>query len=457
MGSKQGSGGRRWTVGGRRWAVDSRWLVVDSRRLVVGGRRSAVGGRRLVVDSRRDDRALGIHNSLPTAHCPPPTADHRPPTAHRLLPTAYLFSTLVIITSLLYASPVIGDDSPAERRERIESMTAAEKEQLLRRQEQFESLAPSKQERIKKLHEELQQAPELQQVMHRYHEWLDSLPSYQRAQLLELAPAERIKRIKEIRTEQALANAWRPSPVDLEAISRWQDEYAAKYEAQLVGRLKDDQRQPWEKLDPVRRRAHIKWLMLQLSDRGRLPRPPGPGPAPGEKLRPDERKLPAIGDAELKVLRENLSPEARKRLEAVPSGEQWATIGGWVRQEMRRQWQGMRQRGPGAGPGPGPRPPVDDEHLADFFERELSAADRDRLLELPSEEMQRELRQMYLARYQLIAPPVWPPDGSQPWQRGKRPGPPGGERGGSRKTDKTGPPRFDKPPRPEPPPKEPPE
>ena len=156
MGSKRGSG-FRVQGSGRRWAV---------------------GGRRL----RKPQPPLTAHDPQPTTHSPLPTA-------YRVPPTAYCFALLFVLIPLSYAS---ADDSPAVRRERIESMTAAEKEQLLEREAEFESLAPSKQERIKKLHEELQHAADaaqLRQVMHRYHEWLNSLPSYQRAQLLEMAPA----------------------------------------------------------------------------------------------------------------------------------------------------------------------------------------------------------------------------------------------------------------------------
>ena len=212
--------------------------------------------------------------------------------------------------------PAVADDSPAQRREKIEKMTAEKKEQLLQREAEFESLSPSKQDRIKKLHEELQSARRRATAAGDA-----SLSPVARcaafvsaAQLLELAPAERIKRIQEIRKEQAIANAWRPEPKDFEAISHWQDEYAPKYEARLVERLKDDQRQPWEKLDPARRRAHVKWLMVQLSERGRPVRP-APMPAPGEKPRPDERRLPPIGDDELAPLRANSRPRRRSGLQ----------------------------------------------------------------------------------------------------------------------------------------------
>ena len=44
----------------------------------------------------------------------------------------------------------------------------------------------------------------------------------------------------------------------------------------------------------------------------------------------------------------------------------------------------------------GPLPRADDQCLAEFFEKGLNDQQRDQLLTLPSEEMQRKLLQMYL-------------------------------------------------------------
>ena len=62
------------------------------------------------------------------------------------------------------------DDSEAARRQKIESMPAAEKKKLLRRQEQFAGLELAEQERIRQLHDDLQRDPEgdgLRKVMGR--------------------------------------------------------------------------------------------------------------------------------------------------------------------------------------------------------------------------------------------------------------------------------------------------
>ena len=69
---------------------------------------------------------------------------------------------------------------------------------------------------------------------------------------------------------------------------------------------------------------------------------------------------------------------------------------------------------------------VDDERLADFFEKELSDEERDRLLNLPGDEMQRELQRLYLTRTK-------PPDASP---RGRRPA---GERPAKKKAESSPP------------------
>ncbi len=72
---------------------------------------------------------------------------------------------------------------------------------------------------------------------------------------------------------------------------------------------------------------------------------------------------------------------------------------------------------------------VDDERLADFFEKELADEERDRLLNLPGDEMQRELQRLYLTRTK-------PPDGSP--RRGRSPT---GQRPAKKKADKSSPPK----------------
>ena len=82
-----------------------------------------------------------------------------------------------------------------------------------------------------------------------------------------------------------------------------------------------------------------------------------------------------------------LSAETRKRLEDKPPVEQWQLVAGWMRPGPRRPNEDRRMHGP--------LPKDDDERLAEFFEKDLSPEERDRLLAMPGEEMQWRLQQMY--------------------------------------------------------------
>ena len=81
------------------------------------------------------------------------------------------------------------DESLAQRRHRIESMSLGEKERLLQLRERFDALDQDQQQRLRRLYSSLQadaDAPQLRQVMRRYGEWLKTLSSYARTELAEL-------------------------------------------------------------------------------------------------------------------------------------------------------------------------------------------------------------------------------------------------------------------------------
>jgi len=98
-------------------------------------------------------------------------------------------------------------------------------------------------------------------------------------------------------------------------------------------------------------------------------------------------KMPSIGESEVADLKSSLSPEALALLEGKSLAEQRGILAGWIRQAIRHSMASFDMKG---------RSAITDEDLARFFEKELTDQQRDRLLSLPNEEMQRELRQMYL-------------------------------------------------------------
>jgi len=295
-----------------------------------------------------------------------------------------------------------GEDSLAERRRRIKAMSYEQQEQLRHRREQFASLAAGEQQRLRRLHEALQADPqraELEMVMHRYCRWLEEQPAYRRAELEELDIDQRVARIKQLREAELAQQARRASREDLAGLSRWMHEHAARQETRLLQALPPDRRRQLEKLSPAVRRGMMLWLMWQ---RWRVFRPGGPPPL-------DEQQL-----AELRV---HLSTQTAERLAQMSPSEQWQTVAGWIREEVRRRFYSRGHSNL--------VPAVDDEALARFFENELTDEQRDRLLNLPGEEMQRELQRMYLMSLRLVEPGILFPKGKRP---GGPPGfsPPGG-------------------------------
>ncbi len=291
-------------------------------------------------------------------------------------------------------------------RRRIEAMDPAQQELLRRRREELASLAPAEQQRLRRLSEVLAADPEraeLEAVMHRYCRWLDELPAYRRAELAELELDQRIDRIKQLRAEERQQRAREAGPEDLAGLFRWMHEQAAEQEAKLIDSLPPDRREQLGRLNPAMRRGMVLWLMWQ---RWRVFRPGG-GPPP-------------LDEKQLAEMRSSLTPQTRARLERMTPVEQWQTVGGWIREAVRRRFTSRGRHS-------GLVPLVDDEALADFFENELSDQQRDHLLNLPGEDMQRELQRMYLMRLSVVEPGSIFPGGGRP---GRPPGfPPSPGRG----------------------------
>ena len=164
----------------------------------------------------------------------------------------------VAVTMLFGASgnAATADDSQSPR-ERVASMTDAEKEALRRKQERFEQLDPARQEELRQLHRRLERTPgadRLRQVMARYDEWLKTLSPGQRADLLELPPADRIARIKEIQQQQESRRvreitAQQIEPEDVRVLFTWVYEFVGRHEAEVLAQIPPPFRQRVEQID----------------------------------------------------------------------------------------------------------------------------------------------------------------------------------------------------------------
>jgi hypothetical protein len=288
------------------------------------------------------------------------------------------------------------DELLEERRARVEQMDTAAKERLLERQERFRQLPQAEQDRLRKLHEMVErdpQADELRAVMRHYYEWLKTVPEAWRMELLGLPPAQRIQQIKRIKADQARKEAKavkkpaadelrqeilraqvrgggkRAAPRDVDALDQWMFDYAARHGPKKVDDLPEplrtEARQEMARIKAPAFAARVPalvWLRGQLGKGG---------------------KPLAITAEELANLRAHLvTPTLKQHLESLPEAEQRQVLSTLMKRLL--DWHFANHRFGQSWLA------VSDDELADFLEK-LDPEQRDKLLRLPNDEMQREL------------------------------------------------------------------
>ena len=270
------------------------------------------------------------------------------------------------------------DESLAARRERVERMSPSEHARLARLEERLAAFDSDGQQQLRALDKALQAAADasrLRQVMHRYCQWLADLPSsYTRAELIGQPPAERLASVKQqLQREQARDDRRRAVGKDVQALQIWITEHATRHKTELLQTMSEWQRgRLAEVTPPTQRRMVFGHWLRQWQEAG------------------VDKPAPMMTDDDLARLRTQLNPKTRERLESKTTAEQWREVAGLIRHFA---WQGAAAR-----TMHGSRSEAHDERLADFFENGLRDADRDDLLALPNEEMQRELQRLYLMR-----------------------------------------------------------
>ena len=316
-----------------------------------------------------------------------------------VLRLAGVLCVLVVLAVFALQARVAGaEETDVARRERIGAMTPAEKDRLRRRQERFATLPDDEKQRLRQFHKQLENDPQAEQmraVMRRYHQWLETLSPFERAELLELPPPQRLDRVKKLVERQAKIAARQPNPRDIMGLMRWTVWYAAEHKMELMRDLPESARAPLAKAPPLARGRVVFWAVWQ----------PWIGKGPPKRPMPTE--------AELAALRAELTDQTRKLLESKPVDQQWDWIVGYVRHAMHHRAKGLG--------GDEAFPEAMEEELDRFFAEELTPEQQDRLLQLPGNEMQRELRKLYITRQNLPDPPR-----RRPPMRDMRPGRRGG-------------------------------
>ena len=304
----------------------------------------------------------------------------------------------------------LASETIAKRRQQVEAMTADQRDDLFRNEQEFRALPAEEQQHIRELHAAIESATDgtaLLAVMHRYSKWLEDQPVWERGQLHRMKQPQRVAEIK----------------------------------MQLTRHKRPDNEIP---LDSKSRQALVRWLEHFVSERGigLLPHNDegGPGgPPPGlAKLPPqDQHRLlramayhgwkmgdPAfrlqLSDDERASLRACLTPEIRSQLAARPQPEQAEIVAGWLRETASTQF---------------------DERLAEFFESTLNDKQRDAIMSLPGDEMYARPREAYmqhLSKQMKPGEPPHQPHGDREHRGPHHGGPPGP--GGHRWMDHPAPP-----------------
>jgi len=330
-----------------------------------------------------------------------------------------------------------------ERLDQFMAMTPAQQADLMEHRRQLAKLDPAEQERLRSLCQEINERPnaeELRKVMRHYYDWLTTLAPSVQAELLELPRAQRVARIQQMLEEQAKraskgpgsqamggadpyrravsqygGRAWFFNPVDMVGLLEWLDTYVAEHGTELLKEISASHREELKKqlaqIPGIKDTLHRHEVVATLMLRWQLDHP---------------GKMPAMEDRDLQEMRARLSERTRERLQRQPLAEQWRNASGLIGLFV------VSQRGPhGAHPQV---TAVADDELVKFFEKELSAKDRDWLLSLPGggERISQELLRRYIYR-KLYQGSDRPPGFFGPWE--KRGGPPGPRFGPGRGPD----------------------
>ena len=295
-------------------------------------------------------------------------------------------------------------DSPDQRREYLAKMSPQAKDELRAKFEMFEALSPDEQNKLRKLDDELnseKQEDRLRRVLGRYSDWLKTLLTTERDELRYKTPTDRLKEIRNLRhaQEARLAAFTGASQPDVAAIHVWMAKFAENHQTEL---LKDPPKRIQDELKTATGRRRTQLLIMIAWQHWRK----GEVGKSGE-----DGKTVTVSEEELNDLRRALSTAARQKLLAEPD-KQIEAIERLVRTIAQASL--FNRRG-------GARSNVTVEDLHKSFE-ELPPHERDRLLGLPREEMDQQLRAKYF-RQKVVREPGQrdgPPPGDNPAGRDSR-------------------------------------
>ena len=215
-------------------------------------------------------------------------------------------------------------------------MSAEQRDELFRSEQQFHALSPQDQQRIRDLHEQIESAPDrdmLRATMNRYCKWFETQPPFRRVKLLD--KNEDVRKI----AWQPSRNSWQTGPVqdiDLDDKNRraWPPGWIV-----TPTEHGPDSSKAWPKV-PIRESPSFRPTGNRRSS-ARISCGAGSRAVPTGQL--------PIADNEMARLLAGLSPDLRAKLEAKKPGEQIRIIADWLRETASHEL---------------------DEQLADYFEKD---------------------------------------------------------------------------------------
>ncbi|MBS0209153.1 MAG: hypothetical protein JSS27_09385 [Planctomycetes bacterium] len=239
----------------------------------------------------------------------------------------------------------------SQRRERVAKLAPADRERLLDKYDRYQRLDEAERERLRQLDRDINSAADgaaLRELLVRYDLALNRLPAAQRQELLALPGEQRIQRMQEARRAERFDMTRRLTPADAAAVADWLEKLLAR-------------------LGPAEAERLVRRIALQQGFAG------------------DQGRGPVFND--LMTLREQLSEPAREQLNKATTPQQkLEVLTAWMRQGLMT----LAMRKTAAQQGE-----LTPERMWNFFQHELSDADRQRLMGLPAEEMKQQLWRLY--------------------------------------------------------------
>jgi len=332
------------------------------------------------------------------------------------LPASARSALLLLALAAILGAGLGAVETIAQRRHRVEAMTPDQREDLLRNEQQFHALPIEEQKRIRDLHAAIDNSPDrdkLLAVMNRYCKWFEDQPPWFRGHLQRLKPKKRVDEIKiQLAKRKITGNEIRLDDKNRQAVARWMDHYTTEHEAHVIETMVQGPRNGVGKPQPGMPRGNAVGEGETAGGLAKLP-PQVQHRVAREWLyhrwksgNPD--LIPQVSKEEMASLRASLSPEIRARLEARPAVEQVQIIADWLRDTASAEL---------------------DERLAEFFETTLNDEQRDGLMSLPGDDMNRKLREMYELHLTRQSKAGEPPHRGDHRPHGHIPGAPRGSAG----------------------------